>query len=78
MNISILWFKKDLRLKDHRPFYEAAKQGEVLPLYIYEPDILSGEDYDPRHHQFIGDSLLSLQKEFDDIGVICTLNMDHL
>ena len=68
MSISILWFKKDLRLRDHLPFCEAAKHGEVLPLYIYEPDIIGSEDYDPRHHQFIGDSLSSLQKEFDNIG----------
>ena len=68
MNISILWFKKDLRIIDYIPFHEASKYGYVLPLYIYEPEILDSEDYDPRHHQFINDSLYSLNRDFKRLG----------
>ena len=68
MNISILWFKKDLRIIDHKPFHEASNYGRVIPIYIYEPEILDSEDYDPRHHQFINDSLDSLNKDFKRIG----------
>ena len=68
MNISVLWFKKDLRINDHKPFSIAAEKGFVLPLYIYEPDIINAEDYDPKHHQFINDSLLSLRNELEEIG----------
>ena len=68
MNISIVWFKKDLRIVDHKPLHEACKSGLVLPLYIYEPEIIEADDYDPRHHQFINDSLLSLKESLKAIG----------
>ena len=32
--LSIVWFKKDLRVHDHRPLARAAAQGPCLPLYI--------------------------------------------
>ena len=69
MNISIVWFKKDLRIVDHKPLHEASKSGLVLPLYIYEPEIIEADDYDPRHHQFINDSLLSLKENLKDLRV---------
>ena len=68
MFTSILWFKKDLRIIDHKPFWEASKNGLVLPLYIFEPEILDSEDYDPRHHKFINESLKSLKIELEKIG----------
>ncbi|MDC0165326.1 deoxyribodipyrimidine photo-lyase [bacterium] len=68
MSTSILWFKKDLRIYDHKPFLEASKNGFVLPLYIFEPEILESEDYDPRHHKFINESLKSLKIELEKIG----------
>ncbi len=67
MSTSILWFKKDLRIIDHKPLWEASKNGLVLPLYIFEPEILDSEDYDPRHHQFINDSLEFLKIELEKI-----------
>ena len=36
--ISLVWFKRDLRIDDHGPLAEAARQGAVLPVYIIEPD----------------------------------------
>jgi deoxyribodipyrimidine photo-lyase len=33
----IVWFKKDLRVADHRPLAMAASRGAILPLYIAEP-----------------------------------------
>ena len=68
MSTSILWFKKDLRIFDHKPFLEASKNALVLPLYIFEPEILESEDYDPRHHKFINESLKSLKIELEKIG----------
>ena len=57
-----------MRIADHKPLLEACKSGLVLPLYIYEPEIIDAEDYDPRHHQFINDSLLSLKESLKAIG----------
>ena len=66
--ISILWFKKDLRIYDHEPLFQAAQSGPVLPLYVYEPDIIKADDYDPRHHAFINDSLVSLSQQLKQHG----------
>lgn len=34
---SIVWFKRDLRVTDHKPLSTAAQMGAVIPLYIVEP-----------------------------------------
>ncbi len=36
--LTLVWFKRDLRLEDHEPLAHAARQGAVLPVYIIEPD----------------------------------------
>ena len=38
MALQLVWFKRDLRLEDHRPLVEALAIGDVLPLYIVEPE----------------------------------------
>lgn len=43
--LHILWFRQDLRVHDHAPLRAAALAakrdgGEVLPLFIFEPDLL--------------------------------------
>ncbi|MEO0866599.1 MAG: deoxyribodipyrimidine photo-lyase, partial [Pseudomonadota bacterium] len=35
---SVLWFKRDLRIDDHPALAHAAALGEVIPLYVFEPD----------------------------------------
>lgn len=35
-SISIVWFRQDLRLADNPALFEAAKLGEVLPIYILD------------------------------------------
>ncbi|RYG79465.1 hypothetical protein EON77_09085, partial [bacterium] len=32
--VQVVWYKRDLRVTDHRPLVEAAARGTVLPLYI--------------------------------------------
>lgn len=41
---ALVWFKRDLRIDDHQPLYQAAKSGAVLPLYIIEPDYWQQSD----------------------------------
>jgi deoxyribodipyrimidine photo-lyase len=36
--VSILWFRQDLRLADHPALTEAARRGPVLPVYILEDE----------------------------------------
>lgn len=35
----MVWFKRDLRLHDHRPLVEAARDHRVIPLFIEEDDL---------------------------------------
>ena len=36
-NRSIMWFRRDLRVKDHPALAEACAVGEVLPLFVVDP-----------------------------------------
>lgn len=60
--VHLVWFKRDLRIEDHRPLVEAARSGPVVPLYIVEPDYWRLPDISRRHWHFIHDSLLDLDQ----------------
>jgi deoxyribodipyrimidine photo-lyase len=66
--LQIVWFKKDLRLHDHAPLLEAAQAGPVLPIYVYEPDILASPDYAAQHHQFINECLTEMAFDLFRLG----------
>lgn len=52
-SVSIVWFKRDLRIHDHRPLAEALRtQKAALAIWIAEPDLLHHPDYDRRHFSF--------------------------
>ena len=62
--INIVWLKRDLRLTDHLPLYNAIqKQDDFLILYIYEPSVMQDVHYDERHGRFIEQSLSDIQEE---------------
>ncbi len=65
--IQIVWFKRDLRLFDHAPLFDACTEGKLkniptLLLYVFEPSVMANYDYDTRHAQFILQSLNDLNK----------------
>src|ERR1700754_4483648 len=37
---SVLWFRRDLRLRDHPALHEAAKDGPVIALFVLDPILL--------------------------------------
>lgn len=53
MSVQVVWFKKDFRLSDHRCLTFAAQKGQVLPLYIVEPEYWALEDTSYRQYLFI-------------------------
>lgn len=59
--MTILWFKRDLRLADHAALSHAAAMGPVLPVYIIEPDMWAQPDASGRHWHFVRESLADLQ-----------------
>ena len=66
--LNIVWFKRDLRTRDHRPLTEAAKRGAVLPLYVVEPDLWRQPDASARHWNFICECLRELNLELSHLG----------
>lgn len=66
--VQIVWFKRDLRVRDHQPLYQAAQQGPVLPLYVVEPSVVTADDFGTRHWEFISGSLLELRQALAERG----------
>ena len=59
--VHLVWYKRDLRVRDHRPLAEAARRGPVLPLYVAEPDIAAGADMAPRHWALVAQGVRALR-----------------
>ncbi|MBS0185893.1 MAG: deoxyribodipyrimidine photo-lyase [Proteobacteria bacterium] len=66
--MNIVWFKRDLRIKDHAPLFKAAQSGEIIPLYIIEPELWEQPDTSWRHWYFIHDTLRDLNQVFYEHG----------
>ncbi|TSE26417.1 Cryptochrome-like protein cry2 [Tepidimonas sediminis] len=58
--VQLVWFKRDLRVRDHAPLVQAAARGPVLALYIVEPGLWRQPDAAAQHWGFIRESLLEL------------------
>jgi deoxyribodipyrimidine photo-lyase len=62
--INIVWFKRDLRLRDHAPLQNAlADDLPVMLLYIFEPSVWNDPHYSARHWRFVNESLADLNKQ---------------
>ena len=64
----VVWFKRDLRLQDHRPLAEAARRGPVLCLYVVEPSLWAQPDAALQHGRFIRESLGDLDAGLRRLG----------
>lgn len=63
----ILWFRRDLRLDDNAILAHA--KGEVLPIFIFDTDILSSLSKDDKRVTFIYQSVLKLKNSLRSIGL---------
>ncbi len=62
--MNIVWFKRDLRLLDHKPLVEAIASGEKnLLLYSFEPLWTTDAHYSTRHIDFIKQSLADMNRQ---------------
>jgi deoxyribodipyrimidine photo-lyase len=59
--LQVVWFKRDLRIVDHRPLVLAGQAGTVLPLYIAEPGLWAQPDASARQWEFAAESLAHLR-----------------
>lgn len=68
--ISVMWFRRDLRLDDNNALFQALKSNYlVLPLFIFDKEILDKlEDKNDRRVVFIHKCLTELQTKLTTIG----------
>lgn len=68
-SINILWFKRDLRLRDHAPLKAAIETGKpLLLLYCFEPSVIADPNYDLRHWRFVNECLINLNRQLSDVS----------
>lgn len=68
MTLGVIWFKRDLRCFDHQPLVEAARNRHLLPLYVYEPELVRAPDCAPQHIGFINECLAELDQALTGRG----------
>ena len=67
MAVDVLWFKKDLRVKDHQPLIEAAKSSNnLLCLFLVESERLELDDTDHIHIEWELDNAEELAKSLNN------------
>jgi deoxyribodipyrimidine photo-lyase len=66
--MNIVLFNNDLRISDHQPLTEAARAGEVLPVYVVDPSQWNDTPLSARHFQFVVESLDELSKAIEGKG----------
>ncbi|MFM8525615.1 MAG: FAD-binding domain-containing protein [Cyanobacteriota bacterium] len=66
--LQIVWFKRDLRVVDHRPLLEASQAGPVLPLVVIEPELWRQPDASARQWEFCAESLQELRQALAQLG----------
>ncbi len=63
-NVTIFWFRRDLRLNDNHGLQNALKKGNVLPIFIFDSNIVDKLDNkNDRRIQFIYNELKNLNIE---------------
>lgn len=65
--MTIFWFRRDLRLEDNKGLYEALTSGdEVLPIFIFDKNILSELPKDDARVTFIHSLLQQVQETLQE------------
>jgi deoxyribodipyrimidine photo-lyase len=68
-NITIFWFRRDLRLNDNVGLYQALQEkGNVLPIFIFDTEILDKLPKDDARVNFIHDRLSLMNEELKSHG----------
>lgn len=67
--VIIHWFRKDLRLHDNPSLYHAAKEGQLLPIFIFDTHYPKQYQIGSGSKWFLHQSLLALQESLN--GNLC-------
>ena len=69
MAVSLVWFKRDLRVADHAPLCAAVQSGRpVLPLYVVEPELWQQPDASGRQWAAVSEALVELRAALHALG----------
>lgn len=71
----ILWFRRDLRIEDNAILAHA--KDEVLPLFIFDKNILSKLENDDKRVSFLYEKVLKFKQELKDIGLDLAIFFDE-
>jgi deoxyribodipyrimidine photo-lyase len=74
----VVWFKRDLRVRDHAPLAEATQFEKALGLVVFEPQWLGSPECDPRHVGFWLDCVSGLQRDLAVRGLPLLVRMGTL
>jgi len=68
--VNIIWLKRDIRLDDHEPLQAAIEKGRpIIPVYIFEPDLIYHPNYSSKHWSFVWQSLVHYVKDLEAFNV---------
>lgn len=76
--IDVVWFKRDLRVRDHAPLAQAVADpaaGGTVYLYVYEPELLQHPTHHPAHLRFVNEALAELREDLVERGAELTLRV---
>ncbi len=61
--INVVWLKRNLRLQDNEALFRAIQANiPFLIVYLFEPFLLEDSHYDPRHWNFVRESLQDINE----------------
>ncbi len=66
---ALIWFKRDLRVRDHEPLAQALHFERALALVVIEPQWLASPECDPRHVGFFLQCVAALQRDLAACGL---------
>ncbi len=57
---TVVWFKRDLQVQDHPALARAVMLGDVIPLYVFEPEYWAEPDVSGRQFDFVREAVRDL------------------
>ncbi len=66
---ALVWFKRDVRLRDHAPLVAALGAADAAGLVLIEPEWLNSPECDPQHVAFLLDSVAELRQRLARRGL---------
>ena len=63
MGLTMLWFRRDLRLDDHPALRQACRLGPVLPVFVLDPALLHHPETAVARVAFLLESLGALDRD---------------